>query len=47
MKLGHVECGRWSTRVAGSRVALTGNGGGDHVQWGRALLVVLAITLFI
>jgi len=47
MKRGHVECRRRGTVVAGCRVALTGNGGGDHVQWGRTLLVVLAVALLV
>lgn len=33
VKRGHVECGRRGAGVAGSRVALTGNGGRGHVQW--------------
>lgn len=45
MKLGHVECGRRGNGVAGSRVALAGNGGGGHVQWGRTLFVVLALLV--
>lgn len=45
MQLGHVECGRRGNGVAGTRVALTRNGGGGHVQWGRTLLVVLALLI--
>lgn len=47
MKWGHVECGRRGTRVAGGRVALTGIGGGRHVQWGRTVLVILAVAILI
>lgn len=47
MELGYVERGRRGTGVAGSRVALTGNRGGGHVQWGRTLLVVLPVALLV
>lgn len=47
MELGHVERGGRGAGVAGSRVALAGNRGGGHVQWGGALLVVLAVALLV
>lgn len=47
MKRGHVECRRRGSGVAGSRVALSGNGGWGHVQRRRTLLIVLTVTLLI
>lgn len=47
MELGHVERRGRGAGVAGSRVALVGDRGGGHVQWGRALLVELAVALLV
>lgn len=54
VKLGHVECGRRGSGVAGSWAALTGNGGRGHVQWGRSHvqwgrtgLIILAVAILI
>lgn len=47
MELGHVQGGGRGAGVAGSGVALAVDRGGGHVQGGRALLVVLAVTLLV